>query len=99
MVRRVRALGVHDERGSDELGQLPLHGPDRAADRPRREPLLAERHALLAHDGDRSGHLRCVPAYDVQKLKRYEPPPGSDAEVAEKAAIVGALALYLDFVN
>jgi len=38
-------------------------------------------------------------AYDVQKLKRYEPPPGSDAEVAEKAAIVGALALYLDFVN
>jgi FtsH-binding integral membrane protein len=38
-------------------------------------------------------------AYDVQKLKRYEPPPGSDAEVVEKDAIVGALALYLDFVN
>ena len=38
-------------------------------------------------------------AYDVQKLKRYEPPPGSDAEVVQKDAIVGALALYLDFVN
>jgi uncharacterized protein len=38
-------------------------------------------------------------AYDVQKLKRYEPPPGSDAEVVEKDAILGALALYLDFVN
>ena len=38
-------------------------------------------------------------AYDVQKLKRYEPPPGSDAEVVQKGAIVGALALYLDFVN
>ena len=38
-------------------------------------------------------------SYDVQKLKRYEPPPGSDAEVVEKDAIVGALALYLDFVN
>jgi FtsH-binding integral membrane protein len=38
-------------------------------------------------------------AYDVQKLKSYEPPPGSDAVVVEKDAIVGALALYLDFVN
>ena len=38
-------------------------------------------------------------AYDVQKLNQYEPPPGSDADVAQKDAIVGALALYLDFVN
>jgi len=39
-------------------------------------------------------------AYDVQKLKQYEPPPGEpDAEVVKKDAIVGALALYLDFVN
>jgi uncharacterized protein len=38
-------------------------------------------------------------AYDVQKLKQYEPPPGSDGDVAKKDAIVGALALYLDFVN
>jgi len=38
-------------------------------------------------------------AYDVQKLKNYEPPPGSDTVVVEKDAIVGALALYLDFVN
>jgi FtsH-binding integral membrane protein len=38
-------------------------------------------------------------AYDVQRLKRYEPPPGSTIEVARRDAIVGALALYLDFVN
>jgi hypothetical protein len=38
-------------------------------------------------------------AYDVQRLKRYEPPPGADYAVVEKDAIVGALALYLDFVN
>jgi FtsH-binding integral membrane protein len=38
-------------------------------------------------------------AYDVQRLKRYEPAPGSDAATVEKSAIVGALALYLDFVN
>lgn len=38
-------------------------------------------------------------AYDVQKLKQYEPAPGDDAVVAKKDAIVGALALYLDFVN
>ena len=38
-------------------------------------------------------------AYDVQRLKKYEPPPGADYVVVEKDAIVGALALYLDFVN
>jgi FtsH-binding integral membrane protein len=38
-------------------------------------------------------------AFDVQRLKQYEPPSGSDEEVAQKDAIVGALALYLDFVN
>jgi FtsH-binding integral membrane protein len=38
-------------------------------------------------------------AFDVQKLKQYEPSPGSDIEVAQRDAIVGALALYLDFVN
>ena len=38
-------------------------------------------------------------AYDVQRLKNYEPPPGADYVVVEKNAIVGALALYLDFVN
>jgi FtsH-binding integral membrane protein len=38
-------------------------------------------------------------AYDVQRLKRYEAPPGADASTVEKDAIVGALALYLDFVN
>jgi FtsH-binding integral membrane protein len=38
-------------------------------------------------------------AYDVQRLKRFEAPPGSDEAVVEKAAVVGALSLYLDFVN
>jgi FtsH-binding integral membrane protein len=38
-------------------------------------------------------------AYDVQKLKQYEEPAGADDQTVEKSAIVGALALYLDFVN
>src|ERR1700733_7449852 len=38
-------------------------------------------------------------AYDIQKLKRYEQPDGAGEEAVEKSAIVGALALYLDFVN
>jgi FtsH-binding integral membrane protein len=38
-------------------------------------------------------------AYDVQNLKKYEPAPGVSEDVVEKDAIVGALALYLDFVN
>ena len=37
-------------------------------------------------------------AYDVQKLKQYET-EGGDPATVEKEAIVGALALYLDFVN
>lgn len=36
-------------------------------------------------------------AYDVQRLKQYETTDGGEA--VEKSAIVGALALYLDFVN
>jgi FtsH-binding integral membrane protein len=38
-------------------------------------------------------------AYDVQKLKQYELPGEPGSAAVEKAAIVGALALYLDFVN
>ncbi len=37
-------------------------------------------------------------AYDVQKLKRLEPPQ-AEGEAVEKTAIFGALALYLDFIN
>ena len=37
-------------------------------------------------------------AYDVQKLKQYER-PGWEGAAEEKASIVGALALYLDFIN
>ena len=37
-------------------------------------------------------------AYDVQRLKRYEP-TGEAGDVPEKDAIVGALSLYLDFIN
>jgi FtsH-binding integral membrane protein len=38
-------------------------------------------------------------AYDVQKLKQYEVAGDPRDPAVEKAAIVGALALYLDFVN
>ena len=37
-------------------------------------------------------------AYDVQKLKQYET-EGGDPATIEKESIVGALALYLDFLN
>jgi FtsH-binding integral membrane protein len=40
-------------------------------------------------------------AYDTQKLKNMamNQPAGLDGAVAKKAAILGALALYLDFIN
>jgi FtsH-binding integral membrane protein len=37
-------------------------------------------------------------AYDMQKLRRYGE-GGEGGEAGEKAAILGALALYLDFIN
>ncbi len=38
-------------------------------------------------------------AYDTQRIKRMAQGIGEDGEVQRKAAIIGALALYLDFIN
>ena len=38
-------------------------------------------------------------AYDTQKLKTMSLAVGADGEVSQKASILGALALYLDFIN
>jgi FtsH-binding integral membrane protein len=38
-------------------------------------------------------------AYDTQRIKRMSMSIGEDGEVQRKAAVVGALALYLDFIN
>ncbi len=38
-------------------------------------------------------------AYDTQKLKRMSLALGDNGELTQKASIMGALALYLDFIN
>lgn len=38
-------------------------------------------------------------AYDTQRIKRMAHGIGDDGEVQRKASIIGALALYLDFIN
>ena len=38
-------------------------------------------------------------AYDTQKIKLIGQQVAADSEVGKKAAIIGALALYLDFIN
>jgi FtsH-binding integral membrane protein len=38
-------------------------------------------------------------AYDTQRIKRMASGIGDDGEVQRKAAVIGALALYLDFIN
>jgi uncharacterized protein len=38
-------------------------------------------------------------AYDTQKLKRMSLQVGSDGQMAQKSSILGALVLYLDFIN
>jgi FtsH-binding integral membrane protein len=38
-------------------------------------------------------------AYDTQKIKEMAVMGGSDAESYQKVAVLGALKLYLDFIN
>ncbi len=38
-------------------------------------------------------------AYDTQRLKRLSLGLGEDGQIVQKASILGALALYLDFIN
>ena len=38
-------------------------------------------------------------AYDAQKIKRMGLSIGGDGQLARKAAVLGALAIYLDFIN
>jgi uncharacterized protein len=38
-------------------------------------------------------------AYDTQRIKRMAMGIGEDGQVQRKAAVIGALALYLDFIN
>ena len=38
-------------------------------------------------------------AYDVQKLKYYYSYFGGDAAMLHKSSIIGALSLYLDYIN
>ncbi len=38
-------------------------------------------------------------AHDTQKLKNYHAQAGDDKASNSKAALMGALALYLDFIN
>jgi FtsH-binding integral membrane protein len=38
-------------------------------------------------------------AYDMQKIKVIGARGAGDADSAQKLAIIGALALYLDFIN
>jgi hypothetical protein len=38
-------------------------------------------------------------AYDTQKLKRMALALGEEGQLMQKASIVGALQLYLDFIN
>ena len=38
-------------------------------------------------------------AYDTQKIKQMGPGLAAESEEEQKGAILGALALYLDFIN
>ena len=49
--------------------------------------------------GFRSWCFMLFTAYDTQKLKYYYAYYGGDASMLHKSSIIGALSLYLDYIN
>ena len=84
---------------SDRHGLVPVHGPDRA-DAGHRWPTCSSTPRQLQFVISVLGVLifTGLTAYDSQSIKNMYY-VGDDGEVVGKKAIMGALRLYLDFIN
>jgi FtsH-binding integral membrane protein len=98
-LRRAVAVWLHDQEGSVGHGLVPVHGPVRPGHRDDRQHLPGSR-ARLQFAISAIGVLvfAGLTAYDTQQIKEmyYE---GDGAATAGRKAIMGALRLYLDFIN
>ncbi len=77
---------------------VPVHGPDRSDPRLGREHLPGVLGARVRDLGDRRAGVRGLTAYDTQRIKEMYF-AGDDYATAGRKAIMGALQLYLDFIN
>ena len=94
-------LRLDHQKGSHLLWRLSHDGADRHHHRDRGEHVLEKQR-----DGQIISYIGVLlfvglTAYDTQKLKNMAltQPAGMDGAVIRKGAILGALSLYLDFIN
>ena len=96
----LQPLRLHHQEGPLGLGLLPDHGRDRHHHRRAGQHLPAVERAAVRHLGDRRAGVRGPhrlrhPAHQGQLLRG----DANDATAMAKGAIMGALNLYLDFIN
>ena len=102
LVRRALAVGLHHAARPVGLGLLPVHGPVRHHHRLAGEYRVARRAAtMLQWIISVVGVLvfAGLTAYDTQRLKSEYIYGAMEGDVLERSAIMGALSLYLDFLN
>ena len=98
-LRRAQPLRLHDQEGPLRLGFVPDHGRVRHHHRRHRQHVPAVQRPAVRHLGDRRagvrGPHRLRHAADQGRLLRAH----VDGSALAKGAIMGALSLYLDFIN
>ena len=98
IVRRAQPLRLHHAARSLADRLVPGHGPVRADPGDGRQHLPEEHGARLRDLGDRRLDLRRATAWDTQKIKEMYS-ANDDGTVSGRKAVMGALTLYLDFIN
>jgi uncharacterized protein len=98
LLRRAESVRLHDPEGPVGLGLVPVHGPDRRHHRDHRQPVPRLTALMFAISVIGVLVFAGLTAYDTQQIKQMYY-AGDDGTVAGRKAIMGALRLYLDFIN
>jgi len=97
-LRRDEPLWLHDEARPVAIRLVPVHGADRHRAGWARQHVHSLERAAVRYLGRRVLIFIGLTAYDTQRIKEVY--LASDAgDVLTKKALMGALTLYLDFIN
>ena len=91
--------GYTTKRDLSGWGSFLDHGCDRHRHRRPGQPIPAVERTAVRHLGDWCARVRRPTAYDTQRIKDGYHEVMGDMTATSKAAIMGALNLYLDFIN
>ncbi len=98
-VRRAEPVGLHDQAQSDRHGLVPVHGPDRLIIAMVVNIFLQSPAMQFAISAIGVLIFAGLTAYDTQRLKNTYDFVAGNQVAAGRASIIGALQLYLDFIN